>query len=341
MLLRNRTPAPRPVHLVRSAGKSYQAVQDEILAPIARHLSVPVAQTERTYAPGHLNLTMFIRQPADVIISHGIADKRYLWLRDPDTGERMLNRFALVMVPGRWLKQRLLETSDIRLDADRIRIVGWPRLDTLLARQRELSDDDVRTRRRRVLWAPTHDWRKRGEEQKSTSTYPEFEQHVPALEEHFDVEVSLHPRNRQHKATTHDQLLWADVVVSDFGTMVYEAWALGKPVLFPRWILEDRVATYLPKAAEGHIFAHDIGLHPGSIGEMIAMIGDGAGIGDDVTSFLDEYLEPSTLGRSGERVAEVLEEARRRPARSMRRRPPRRRLRWPRRPRATVGEGTL
>ena len=58
------------------------------------------------------------------------------------------------------------------------------------------------------------------------------------FEEHFDFEVSLHPRNRKDKRPTTYGILDCDYVISDFGTMVYEAWALGKPVIFPA--LADR-----------------------------------------------------------------------------------------------------
>ncbi|MEX0868341.1 MAG: hypothetical protein WD011_01585, partial [Nitriliruptoraceae bacterium] len=203
----------RPINVVRSAGKSYQAVQDDIVDAVRPYLADGLTQTTTEYARGALNFTMFIRQPADVMMSHGVACKRYLWLRDPESGERMLNRFAAVLVAGRWHRERLLATPDITLGPSQIHIVGWPRLDRLLAAQATAdAGDTTRAKRRlRVLWAPTHDWRKRGPEQRATSSYPEFEEHLPALERHFDVAVSLHPRNRQEKSTTTEQLVWADL----------------------------------------------------------------------------------------------------------------------------------
>ena len=100
----------------------------------------------------------------------------------------------------------------------------------------------------------------------------------------------------------------ADIVVADFGTTVYEAWALGKPVIFPRWLLADRIAEYLPGSAESYIFAERIGYHPESFDEMVDMIRAGPVITPDVRAFLDDYLDPAYFGRSGARVAEVLTE---------------------------------
>jgi hypothetical protein len=306
------TSAP-PVNFVRSPSENYVEVQELVADPILR--CIPEEQRTSSlgeYRPGHVNLTLFLRQQGDVFLSHGLADKRYMWLRD-DAGEYLLNRFQAVLVPGPWLRDRLIASRGISLRPEQIHVVGWPRLDTLLEMQRARHAVDLprADRRPRVLWAPTHDHRKRGPERRSTSSYPEFEQYLPALEEHCDVQVSLHPRNRTDKAPTGSQLVWADYVVSDFGTMVYEAWALGKPVIFPRWILEDRVVTYLPKSAEAHIFRNDIGLHPRSIDELLGLVRTDAPLGTEVHSFMAEYLDPSAHGRSGMRAAAALDVIRR------------------------------
>jgi len=55
---------------------------------------------------------------------------------------------------------------DLKFRPDQIHTVGWPRLDTL----REVPRSLPRNSRPRILWAPTHDYVKRGDEQLSTST---------------------------------------------------------------------------------------------------------------------------------------------------------------------------
>ncbi len=125
----------------------------------------------------------------------------------------------------------------------------------------------------RVLWAPTHNRRKRGETGRSTSSFPEFENYLRALSRFAWIDVSVHPRNRTDHTPTGASMPRADIVVADFGTTVYEAWALGKPVIFPRWLLADRIAEYLPGSAESYIFAERIGYHPDSFDEMVDISG--------------------------------------------------------------------
>jgi CDP-glycerol glycerophosphotransferase (TagB/SpsB family) len=100
----------------------------------------------------------------------------------------------------------------------------------------------------------------------------------------------------------------ADIVVADFGTTVYEAWALGKPVIFPRWLLADRIAEFMPGSAESYIFSERIGYHPESFDELVDIVRSGPVVTPDVTEFMDDYLEPRWFGRSSARIAEVLTE---------------------------------
>ncbi len=286
---------------------NYHGVERQIFATIWPHLPDGSWRRAPKALPAMLNFALGIRTKADVLMSHGAADKLYLFMRD-DTGERMINRFRHVFVPGTWLKERLSSAEGVTIPASNIHIVGWPRLDPLVLKQREVDERRARFSRPRphVLWAPTHDFRKRGPEQDSTSTFPAFRPYLTALQKHCNVSVSLHPRNRWFKTPTEDLMIDADIVVSDFGTMVYEAWALGKPVIFPRWILADRVQTYLPGSAEAHIFEHRIGLHPNSPEEMLEMIQSRPSVDVRVKDFLESYMPAELLGKSGAEVARTL-----------------------------------
>ena len=52
----------------------------------------------------------------------------------------------------------------------------------------------------------------------------------------------LHPRDRQgDKAILGAELLDCDVLITDVSSAMFEAWALGKPVIFPRWLMQDKV----------------------------------------------------------------------------------------------------
>ncbi|MDB5963129.1 MAG: hypothetical protein JWP59_4423 [Massilia sp.] len=295
------------IEFVTSDSKNYEGVQQQLLGTIKRHLAPDsYFDTERSKyekKEGVLSFDLFNNGPADVLMSHGAADKNYMLRRDPDTAERIINRRKHVFVPGPWLRDRLIASKSITLSPEQIHCVGWPRLDDLLA---GYNPQPLQNRRLRVLWAPSHDYARKGEEQLSLSSYPEFEQYLPRLKKYADVSVSLHPRNRKEKAPTTDNLLAADFVISDFGTMVYEAWALGKPVIFPSWIIGERILTHQKRSAEAHIFNERIGLHASSFDDVIRMIAEPPVLDSRTKAFLDSYLSPEYLGSSGKRCAELL-----------------------------------
>ncbi len=158
----------------------------------------------------------------------------------------------------------------------------------------------------RVLWAPSHNVTKIGREQKPLSSYPAFEEHLPRLEEFCEVRVSLHPTNRTDKAPTSDALEWADVVISDFGTMLYEAWALSKCVVMPTFLIPKVIATRRSATAEAYVYRERIGNHAGSIDELLEMVAANEPPAPDVNAFMDDYLAPEYFGSAGKRAAEVL-----------------------------------
>ena len=302
------TGAGARINLVHTKSKNYAGVQQQLLDAITKHLPPQdVSTTVGVLAPDSLNFSLFILQPTDVLMSHGLADKNYFLRKDED-GEYISNGLKHLLVPGEWLKQRLLRTKDFEVDAERIHVVGWPRLDALLATQKTMPVvPRAPGTRPRVLWAPTHDYARRGKDRDSMSSYPELLEFVPMFEKYFDFSVSLHPRNRKDKQPTHHSLLDCDYVISDFGTIVYEAWALGKPVIFPHWLIGRRIKEYLGKSAEGFIFREKLGLHAKSPQQMIDFVMDGTTIDRRTLSFMDDYLAPAYAGHSGERVAALLQ----------------------------------
>ena len=312
-----RISADRLVFLL-SQSSNYQGVQDNINGLIKQHLPglsyIQVTRPEYGQYVGlqGLSFSLFIRDQSDVLMSHGVADKNYFFIKD-ESGRRLVNRRKHLLVPGPWLKQRLLNSKHIELTADQIHCVGWPRLDVLLEMQADHDQSKAvrplnSERKPKVLWAPTHDKRRRGADGRSTSSYPELERYEDYFREHFDFEVALHPRNRKDKKPTAEKLVEADYVISDFGTMVYEAWALGKPVVFPSWLIGDLIQQHLRGSAEAHIFKHRIGLHAQSPEDIVDMISSGAGIGDDVKAFMEDYLPSEFNGKSSRRVATLLQD---------------------------------
>ncbi len=295
---------PRPINFVLDRTPSYQGVQSQLLELIEPHLPAP--PTRGRYVEGALNFSLFLRTPSDVIMSHGVADKSYFWSADGQ-GKKFVNTRDDVLVPGQWLKRRMLASKPIHLAKEQIHVVGWPRLDVLVGQLRPPSRRLLGESKPRVLWAPTHNRRRRGDTGRSTSSFPAFENYLRTLSRFASVDVSVHPRNRTDRTPTGASMPRADIVIADFGTTVYEAWALGKPVIFPRWLLADRIAEYIPGSAEAYIFRERIGYHPDSFDEMVDIIRAGPEVTDEVQEFIDDFLDPTYYGRSSARVAEVLQ----------------------------------
>jgi hypothetical protein len=309
----------RPINFVRRPAV-YDKIQDQIFGLIRDELGDhPVSETHETRREDAINFGLFIRMgryekatpmPIDVLMSHGLADKNYLVSGNARTGKRLVNSYEHVIVPGRWFVDRLmrrrfhpLPSGRVALRRNQLHIAGWPRLDPLFAKQRtERSQNHSRLR---VLWAPSHNVSKRSH---TFSSYPVFEQFLPALQERFDVRVSLHPSNRTEKSPTTGDLTWADVVISDFGTMLYEAFALQKCVIMPTWLLPKELwrGPRQRMSAEGHIYANRIGNHAGSLEELIAMAERNEPPGEDVNRFMARILAPECAGTSAARVASLL-----------------------------------
>ena len=118
--------------------------------------------------------------------------------------------------------------------------------------------------------------------------------------------------------------------------MVYEAWALGKPVIFPRWAMDvETLINRNPLSAESYIYRNRIGLHPESLEEMQDMLDhiqnvlignrvtrllkrviriktnrkDASDLrGPGVKEFIAHYVDPERQGNDARRTAEVLVE---------------------------------
>ena len=294
-------------NFLHKSGGNYVHVEQSLFGAIEKNFdrNFATAQYSEYVVFDALNLALFFGRAGDIFMSHGVADKNYLLKRGP--GNRLLlNDFMAVFVPGPWMKRKLLANPDVKLSAEQIIPVGWPRLDYLFEQQSKSAHSPRSFSKPKVLWAPTHDARKHGASSLTTSSYPAFSEHVEDLGKIVDLSVGLHPRNRPDKAPTGIGLLEADVVISDFGTMVYEAWALGKPVIFPYWLVGEGVKKYRPGSAEAYIFEKKIGYHPNSIEEMVDLLNRPLALTDDVKEFMNDYLPPEFNGRSGMKCAEAM-----------------------------------
>lgn len=301
----------KKVHFVYVSGENLRQLEQEFSAGISSKLEDWSASEETLKIQhGAVNVTFFIYRRAHVMMSHGVADKNYL-LRNDAAGGLEINKYRVVCVPGNWMKRKLLNYDGVELKEKQIKVVGWPRIDALLAAQKnqkkplnELVKRLNPFRKIKVLWAPTH-----GRESATpVSSYPAFLSYEDRLKEIFDYDASLHPNVRESKTPTFQKLLDADVVIADRGTLVYEAWALGKPVIFPSWIIKEANLHLGEGTAEHLIFSEGLGLHAESFEDMVKMIKEAKKPDARVQSFMEDYLPKSTHGKSYELISEAVRE---------------------------------
>lgn len=227
-----------------------------------------------------------------VFMSHGIADKG--WRDGP-----AMSPFDYICVSGPLWKEKLIKEG---ISANRILEIGFPKLDLLFqiaSKERDRTDP-----RRIVLYAPTHA-RAFGK----CSSYPELQTLLPEFPDDFIIISSPHPVHKEDQMPTLMELHEADVVISDCSSLLYEAWALGKPVVFPDWLVKESILTRWPQSFAAKIYNDNIGYHARNFEEMIEFVYMGLkqGIDKKALGFINQYFPPAFRGRSGQICAGLLQ----------------------------------
>ena len=258
------------INFITSAGP-YGNVLQTVVRPIRKHLE---SNESSSYIPGALNVALFTTLKAEVFHHHGCSDKNYI-------GRNLGFKHFLVSGPTMQNKLKMMGYENVH-------VVGWSRLDPLV---------DLKKRPGfRVLYAPTHN------AIHQVSLMGKFDPYL----DRFPCEVvkSYHPARKDDLSTTDQALVDADVVISDSSTMIYEAWALGKPVVFCDWLVGNGVKTCFRGSMEAAIYEHQIGLHANSFEEVLDLIhGE---IDDKVKGFMEQVFPSELRGHSGEAAAKVL-----------------------------------
>ena len=118
----------------------------------------------------------------------------------------------------------------------------------------------------------------------------------------INIITSEHPKNRNEKEPTLTALVNCDYVIADAGSTIYEAWALGKPVIFPDWIVKKNLIKNIKGSAEEYIYSNNIGYHANNIDEFINFLKGDLIIEKNVTEFMEEYMPSKFNGTSGKAV---------------------------------------
>jgi len=242
-----------------------------------------------------LNFVWFMgsKAPApNVFMSHGIGDKNYM------TGSKgSAGKFNYVFVTGPAFKEKLIKNG---VPADKIYIVGWPKLDPIFQGEYESTKSD----KIRVLYAPTHN------AIQSVSSFPAFNEYLDKFPGDIEVINSPHPARKEGHMPTMQPLVDADVVIADAGSTIYEAWALGKPVIFPDWLTRDGVVKKFKGAFEARVYENNLGYHAKDFKQLVELVYVAINKGNDerVESFTESIFPADLRGVSGADAADVLRE---------------------------------
>jgi len=225
-----------------------------------------------------------------IFMHHGISDKGYHRI------ER-LKKIKHLLYPGPTWKEKLIRQG---IPAEKIHIVGWPRLDPIFQGKIKYTPGE----KKRIAWCPTHN------AIPEISSYPEFEKHLDIFSDKYEVISSVHPARRQDRKTSLDVLVNADVVISDTSSILYEAMAIGKPVILLDFMVKDGVMSRLKGTFEEDIYREEIGYHAKSLEELpeIVELALEKGIDDKARKFIDGIFPPELRGKSGEATAKILKE---------------------------------
>jgi hypothetical protein len=249
----------------------------------------------------NLSITFFIRKEADIFMSHGCADKNYREINNCE----YLHKFKLILVPGYWLKKKLI---NLGISESKIACVGWPKLDPLFKKKKKKKKNMIKN----ILWLPTHDHGIKDCHKSSISSNPTFNKYLDKLKKikNINIYYSKHPKNKKYKSVTFESLLDCDYVIADAGSTIYEAWALGIPVIFPDWIVKKKIIKNIKGSAEEYIYTNNIGYHANNINELINFLKTDLIIEKNVKKFMEEYMPSKYNGIGGKMVFESIKKFR-------------------------------
>ena len=219
---------------------------------------------------------------------HGMSDKGY------HEAER-LKTIRHLLYSGPLWKDKLVKQG---IFTERIHIVGCPRLDPIFqGKIKRLQGGKAR-----VLWCPTHD------AIEEISSYPEFGKQLTGLSGKYEAISSVHPAREDGGKTSLELLVQADVVLSDTSSLIYEALAIGKPVVLLDWLVKDGVFGKIPGTFEEMIYRDGLCYHAASFEELPEVIDTALknGIDKRTQEFIDGIFSPELRGNSGKMAAETL-----------------------------------
>jgi CDP-glycerol glycerophosphotransferase (TagB/SpsB family) len=272
--------------------RGYDNVLDSLIDPICIYLQEDEYQKTYDLDGTMLNINFFKEKTPrmGVFISHGIADKNW-------RNANSMVGYDYIFVSGMSWRDKLLSQ---RISKNKIFITGYTKLDPIFNGEytKQTYEKPV------VLYAPTH------KAIPNVSIAGRFEKYLSQLEDEYHIIVAGHPAiniNNNNKPTL-QALVDADVVISDCSSIVYEAWALGKPVIFPDWLVKDHIISIFRDSFEAEIYKKELGLHANNIDNLKECIHYSLNypLEEAVIVFMEGIFPQKLRGASGKVTAETL-----------------------------------
>lgn len=235
--------------------------------------------------------------PNDVFISHGIGDKNY-W-----KGSK-LEGFNYAFCPGPVWEKRMRKTGY----NGEIFITGYTKLDPIFQGLYKKTKRD----KPYIVWLPTHGY---SNKHKGRSSFPFFEKYIKEIPDIYEFGNGMHPTTKMNlnkkQIPTIQELVDADVVIADAGSTLYEAWAIGKPVVFPDWICKKDVMEHFKSDTQNleyQVYSKNIGYHAKDMNSLIYLIEKALqnGMKDEEKAFIDGIFPSNLRGKAGETAANAL-----------------------------------
>lgn len=273
----------------------YLNIIKSIIDPILMHLPESIVSYEPIVDAINIDLLRkFNYTGTSVIMSHGIADKRWR------NGQKV-KKYDYICVSGPLWEKKMISEG---IPNKKILTVGYSKLDPIF--QGNISK--TFNSKKQILWAPTHNiknWTIA-----DVSSYPEFSDCLPKLPNDFDINTSLHPGNKANRKPILQELVDADVIISDCSSIMYEAWALDKPVIFPDWLVKDKIIKQYPRSFEEKIYNEEIGYHAKDMNDLINLIYVclEKGIDEKAQELIEGIFPKKLRGKSGYVTAQKFKE---------------------------------
>ena len=272
----------------------YEKILRTIVDPVRMH--IPDSLITSKPLSNAINIHFFLEDEylkkndptvgTSVFLSHGIADKHWR-----DGG--YVQSFHYVCVSGPLWKNKMLIEG---ISDERILVVGYPKLDPIFQGIIKRSPSE----RKQILWAPTHS-------SATPSSYPDFLQYVDQIPSEYEFISSPHPFHNNGEPTL-QKLVDADLIISDTSSLLYEAWAIGKPVLFPDWLVKPLIPICFPYSFEDYIYQEKIGYHADHMIDLLQQIPISIqnGLKEKEIEFMEGIFPTHLRGSSGKITAEKL-----------------------------------